>query len=247
MKHLFLLSFTIIFFSFCLIGFKDQQLKHYRVKRAYAEKGKMIQQRLKDLKLNANELALYIRIFKKDSLLELWGKDNSNEKYKLIQNYKICELSGKIGPKRRQGDMQIPEGFYHINVFNPESNFHLSMGINYPNKSDLILSSQTKPGGNIYIHGACVTIGCITFQTEMIKELYVYGVEARNNGQNTIPVTIFPYKLNDKQFEKLKSEFNEDKQIIGLWSDLKQGYDYFESNKTLPTITFLENGRHVIK
>ena len=73
--------------------------------------------------------------------------------------------SGTMGPKRLQGDYQVPEGFYYINEFNPNSNYHLHLGLNYPNASDKILSDSLRPGGDIYIHGSCVSIGCIPLLT----------------------------------------------------------------------------------
>ncbi len=151
------------------------------------------------------------------------------------------------GPKRREGDLQIPEGFYHISAFNPWSNFHLSLCINYPNRSDRVLGLQGNLGGDICIHGACVTIGCIPLTDELIKEVYLLCVEARNNGQSLIPVTIYPAKMNSPEFETLFEENNEDEDKVNLWSDLKTAYDYFEMNHWFPEITFLEDGRHIIK
>ena len=104
---------------------------------------------------------VYIRSFKYDAQLEVWVKNEAKEKYKLFKTYKVCMQSGTMGPKRLQGDYQVPEGFYYINEFNPHSNYHLSLGLNYPNASDRILSDSFRPGGNIYIHGSCVSVGCI--------------------------------------------------------------------------------------
>ncbi|MBS1564023.1 MAG: hypothetical protein JST39_06525, partial [Bacteroidetes bacterium] len=79
---------------------------------------------------------VYVRSFKYDSQLEVWVKHDKNEAYKLFKTYKVCALAGTLGPKRMQGDYQVPEGFYYINEFNPRSQFHLSLGLNYPNSSD---------------------------------------------------------------------------------------------------------------
>jgi murein L,D-transpeptidase YafK len=179
--------------------------------------------------------------------MELWGKNSYDENYKLIKNYDICRTSGKLGPKRKQGDLQIPEGFYHINRFNPYSNFYLSLGINYPNKSDRILGIKNNPGGDIFIHGDCVTIGCLPITNEQIKELYIFCVEARNNGQTKIPVTIFPSMLSETKFKRLTNKYDSDPDKIGLWTDLKKGFDIFNKTKQLPTILFLNSGRHVVK
>ena len=96
---------------------------------------------------------IFIRIFKSEALLEIWSFDSSLNKYKIINTYDICALSGKLGPKRKRGDLQIPEGFYYISHFNPVSNFYLSLKVNYPNKSDRILGYRQDLGGDIFIHG----------------------------------------------------------------------------------------------
>ncbi len=152
-----------------------------------------------------------------------------------------------LGPKRKQGDFQIPEGFYHINAFNAASKFHLSMRLNYPNESDKILSDKKFPGSDIYIHGDCVTIGCLPITDDKIKELYVICVEARNNGQHTIPVTLFPTRLTDDNFQQLYEKYKGDTDRINLWSDLKKGYDLFNQSKQLFSVKFLPDGKHVVK
>ena len=126
-----------------------------------------------------------------------------------------------------QGDGQIPEGFYYIKHFNPYSNFYLSLGINYPNKSDRVLSNKSRPGNDIYIHGDCVTIGCIPITDDKIKEVYLLAVEACNSGQKQIPVYIFPTKFTAKNFARLIEE--QDDELIKFWTNLKTGYDIFES------------------
>src|SRR5690606_11025729 len=102
----------------------------------------------------------------------------NGEKFTLVKTYPVCSSSGLPGPKRKKGDRQTPEGFYHIDRFNPQSAFHLSLGINYPNSSDKILG-HSDPGGDIFIHGSCVTIGCVPLTDDLIKEVYVLAVEAK--------------------------------------------------------------------
>ena len=123
---------------------------------------------------------IYIRSFKYDSEMEVWVKNKQNEKYKLFKTYKICALAGSLGPKRMAGDYQVPEGFYYINEFNPRSLYHLSLGLNYPNASDRMLCDLSQPGGDIYIHGSCVTTGCIPITDGQIEELYVLAAHAKD-------------------------------------------------------------------
>ena len=235
----------LILFGFTTSDFKEQQLKYKRVRTAYAKKGSMVAEKLKALEIQ--NLEIYIRVFKNDDVLELWGKDRSKKKFTLIKNFEICSKSGKLGPKRKQGDYQVPEGYYHIDRFNPWSNFHLSLGINYPNRSDRILGVRGKLGGDIFIHGACVTIGCVPITDDKIRELYIYCVEAKNDGQKTIPVTIFPTKLTTINMKTLKNNYANDTEKLNLWSDLKNGFDSFNENRTLPSVSFLANGRHAVK
>lgn len=228
-------------------SFKTEQLKHLRVKDAYSEKQNYLEKLLQTKNLSFANLEIYLRAFKKENILEVWAKNKYDNKYTLLTTYNVCKASGTLGPKRKEGDMQVPEGFYYINHFNPESNYHLSLGINYPNPSDKVLADKAHPGGLIYIHGNCVTIGCLPITDDKIKELYILAVEARNNGQAKIPVTIFPMILNDAILENLRksSVYNQD--VLNLWHDLNVGYSFFERNKIPPTIEFMANGRHTIR
>jgi murein L,D-transpeptidase YafK len=222
-------------------------MKYERVRKAYQEKEAEMLHVLDYYKINRSELQLYIRIFKNDKLVELWAKNKSNQSFQLLKKFSICSTSGVLGPKRKEGDWQTPEGFYYISRFNPSSNFYLSLGINYPNQSDLVFSDKKHPGGDIYIHGNCVTIGCVPITDDKIKELYIYCVEARTNGQKNIPVTIFPALMDDKTYEKLSSKYAGFDDNIKLWDELKIAYDLFNEKKAERKIHFLANGRHGVK
>jgi murein L,D-transpeptidase YafK len=223
--------------------FKTEQLKHKRVKEAYLEKEADIKQLLKNNTIDS--LSLFIRAFKAEEELEVWGKNTYNEHYKLLTSYSICWSPGDLGPKRKQGDYQVPEGFYSINVFNPESKFHLSLGIDYPNPSDRVLGSKQRLGGDIFIHGDCVSVGCIPITDECIKELYILTIEATHNGQLNIPVHLFPTRLTDTFIDDYNYEEYMDYNHTAFWKNIKKGYDYFEEHKTLPNITISETGAYI--
>lgn len=226
--------------------FKTKQKNYPRVKQAYLEKEDDIINLLNSKNICPNKLRLFIRAFKMDKKLEVWAKNKADSSYQLLQTYTICVLSGKEGPKRKEGDKQVPEGFYYINMFNPNSRFHLSLGLNYPNKSDLILSDKDNPGFDIFIHGDCVSIGCMPLTDDKIKELYVLCVEAVNAGQDEIPVHIFPTKMNLESLTKLyNKQANWDK-LMAFWQTLKPGYDYFEKHHTLPNISVNAQGKYVV-
>lgn len=239
------LAFWLLFF---VDGdFKKDQLRYMRVRTAYAQKEKQMQYLLQQSGVSSSDFEVYIRVFKHEKELELWAKDDKMDAFKLIKTYPICKTCGTLGPKRKEGDLQIPEGFYHIDAYNPASSYHLSMRINYPNKSDRILGYKPKLGGNICIHGNCVTIGCVPITDDKIKELYIFCVEAKDKGQQKIPVTIYPARMSDKNFSRLKELYGSEVDKISLWQDLKVAYDDFLKTNSLPEITFLSNGRHLVE
>ncbi len=155
--------------------------------------------------------------------------------------------SGGIGPKRSEGDNQVPEGFYYINEFNPNSNYHLSLGLNYPNTSDKILSNSVKPGGDIYIHGNCVSTGCIAIQDMSIEEVYVIASLVKAKGQNFIPVHIFPVKYdNEQSLNYLIDSINGRQVVHEFILNIKLVFDFFENNKQVPIIFINKKGEYVI-
>ena len=190
---------------------------------------------------------LYIRSFKYDRLLEIWIKDICNPQYKLFKSYKICMQSGTLGPKRLEGDFQMPEGFYYINDFNANSNFHLSLGLNYPNASDKVLSDSLRPGNDIYIHGHCVSAGCIAIEDKPIEELFLLTSLAKDNGQEFIPVHVFPVKFDvKKSFEYLATTTKNNQPLQKFCISLKAVFDFFEAKKQLPIILVNKNGDYLV-
>lgn len=189
---------------------------------------------------------MYIRSFKYDGELEVWVKNDRKAPYKLFKTYKVCALAGTLGPKRMQGDYQVPEGFYYINEFNPNSAYYLSLGLNYPNASDRILSDSAHPGGDIYIHGSCVTVGCIPVTDKQIDEIYITAAYAKNNGQDFIPVHIFPIRYNNpKSVSYLANLAKNDGQLKAFAENLESVYDHFEITHQLPVIMTNNTGDYV--
>lgn len=228
-------------------GFRDAQLKYQRVKIAYKEKWDSIRQLYSAAQLDINTLNIYIRAFKQEQEVEVWGIDKSKRQYVRLKTYKFCKSSGTLGPKRKEGDKQIPEGFYHIDRFNPESKFYLSLGLNYPNKIDKLLGDSTESGNDIFLHGDCQTIGCIPITDTKIKELYVMAVDAKATGQKKIPVTIFPARLTEANFKKLQADYKTQPQLIKFWAGLRRGYQAFEQCKRLPSVTMTPKGEYICK
>ena len=225
-------------------SFKQQQQNFERVKNAYNEKEAIVKQYFTQKHFKANGFHLFIQAFKKEKKLEVWIREKNKQEYTLLTTYNFCSTSGVLGPKRKEGDKQIPEGVYQINHFNPVSNFHLSLGINYPNSADKILSDRQRPGSAIYIHGDCVTIGCIPITDDKIKELYILAIEARNNGQLAIPVHIFPTKLDAVNFNQLKEEYSHAPALVEFWSNLQTIYSDFEETKQVNSVRVNARGQY---
>lgn len=228
-------------------SFIDYQKTFPRPNEALERKEDTLQKQFEAKKLQWPAKYLYIRSFKYDSQLEVWVKNDVKDQFQLFKTYKVCALAGSLGPKRMQGDYQVPEGFYYINEFNPRSNYYLSLGINYPNVSDKILSDSLKPGSEIYIHGSCVTVGCIPIRDEQIDELYILAAHAKDQGQDFIPVHIFPIRYNvEKSIKYLESLTKDDGELKKFTDRLEDAFDYFEKYKQLPVVMIGEKGEYII-
>jgi len=226
--------------------FMDYQRSFPVFNDAMKRKEDTLMKQFEEKKLEWPARYVYIRSFKYDSQLEVWVKHEKNDVYKLFKTYKVCALAGTLGPKRMQGDYQVPEGFYYINEFNPRSTYHLSLGLNYPNPSDRLLGDSLQPGGDIYIHGSCVTTGCIPITDLQIEELYVLAAHAKSQGQDFIPVHIFPINFKNQRSADYLAKYVKDfPEYKGLSDHLRQVYFYFEKRKNLPVIMTNEKGEYV--
>ena len=233
--------------AFAQPSFIDFQKSYPRVASAMKEKEDSMKKQFAQAGLKWPAKQVYIRSFKYDSQLEVWIRNSNDESFKLFKTYKVCAMAGAVGPKRMEGDYQVPEGFYYINEFNPNSNYHLSLGINYPNPSDKVLSDSARPGGEIYIHGNCVTVGCIPLQNNQIEELYILAANAKNQGQDFIPVHIFPVRYNiRKSFDYLARTTKDNQDLQRFAIKIKEVFDYFEDNKKLPLIFINKKGDYVV-
>ena len=232
-------------FAFSQSAYFGDNKSAYRLAAILSRTEDSLMKQFQNKNLTWPPTSIYVRSFKYDRQLEVWVKDDSLNKFRLFKTYKICMQSGTMGPKRMEGDYQVPEGFYHINEFNPNSNYHLSLGINYPNASDRILSDSLKPGGSIFIHGNCVSTGCIAITDEPIEELYV--LESKNKGQEFIPVHIFPVRYsNSNSLEYLNNNIKDNTYLQHFNKNIREVFDFFEANKELPVILVNRRGEYVV-
>lgn len=175
---------------------------------------------------------IFIRIFKQSDEFEVWVKKKSV--FDLFKIYKICTYGSEgLGPKEKQGDGKAPEGFYRVypQSLNPASNFHLSFNLGYPNEYD---RAHNRTGGALMIHGDCVSIGCYAMTDKVIEELYAIADGAFRNGQKSISVHIFPFRMTDENIKRYKNSKN-----LEFWKNLKRGHDCFDKEKNPPNVRVL--------
>ncbi len=237
---------TLIFFSLAFLlfntgwataqSFEQEQRQNPRVRTAFTEKENTVKAYFDSAHTAYPPKQIFLRIFKYERRVELWAQSANADTFKLVTHWDFCKSSGDLGPKRQQGDYQIPEGFYYIDRFNPLSNFYLSLGLNYPNAADRVLGKKGNLGGDIFIHGDCVTIGCIPITDAKIKELYLIAVKAKSLGQSRIPVHIFPYDFADIETDTSIRHLAQYASYKKFWDELKPGFLFFEKNHRLPQI-----------
>jgi murein L,D-transpeptidase YafK len=125
--------------------------------------------------------SITVLAFKSEKVLEVWAKDASGVQ-KRLASYPILAASGGLGPKRKEGDKQVPEGFYKLPVLNPNSRYHLSIMVDYPNAEDIAHKTvpRSEMGGEIFVHGNQVSIGCIAIGDRAIEEVFCLAAWAKN-------------------------------------------------------------------
>jgi murein L,D-transpeptidase YafK len=187
---------------------------------------------------------IYIRVFKHERVLQLWARSHADAPFTLVTEYAVCALPGQLGPKRRMGDLQVPEGFYFIDEFNPKSAYHLSLRVDYPNLADRMRRQPFALGGDIYIHGGCETVGCVPIEDHNIEELYWAAAQAMEAGQNIIPVHIFPARLEPQRIQWLAETFRPEADLLDFWRNLADGYEFFERTRRVPWVTVDRDGRY---
>lgn len=236
---------TLLFSSTLQTDFLTEQKKFERVRTAIKDKQDFIEKKLKENQIAIDNLNLLFVAYKDNDLLDIYAKTKKETTYKKILSYDICSRSGQLGPKKKQGDRQVPEGFYHIDRFNPTSNFYLSLGLNYPNLADKRKSKSSNLGGDIFIHGSCVTTGCLPMTDNYIKEIYLLAVHAKNNGQSKIPVYVFPFKMTNQNMTTYRGKYKDNKDLTSFWDNLKIGYDRFIKDQKELNIKVTENGDYI--
>jgi murein L,D-transpeptidase YafK len=172
--------------------------------------------------------------------LEIWIKDRFN--YRLYKSYPIIKRSGKLGPKIKEGDRQVPEGFYEIDFewLNFKSRFHLSMNVGYPNLYD---QYHQRTGKYIMVHGSNKSIGCLAMGDKAIEEIFTITEKALKLGKRKIPIHIYPFRMTSENMKEAIELYPEN---ASFWRKLKEGYDYFETHQIPPKVK-IRDGEYIIK
>ena len=167
---------------------------------------------------------MLIRAYKKEAELEIW-KQKKDGTYVQLKTYPMCRWSGQLGPKKTEGDRQVPEGFYTITPgsMNPNSHYYLSFNVGYPNAYD---RANGRVGGNIMVHGICSSAGCFSMTDKQIEEIYAVARESFAGGQRQIQMQSFPFHMTAENMAKLRLDPN-----MPFWKEIKRGSDYFEVTK----------------
>ncbi len=183
----------------------------------------------------ANGDAVHLRLFKAEAELEVWLKQGP--RFVLFDVYPICRFSGGPGPKLKEGDGQSPEGFYEVGraQLNPNSAYHLAFNLGFPNAYD---RAHGRTGSYLMVHGDCVSIGCYAMTDAGIEDIYGLVAAALNNGQRSVAVHVFPFRMTDDALAAHAGGPWDD-----FWANLKEGYDAFEATG-LPPPAFVCDGRY---
>ena len=173
------------------------------------------------------------RIFKEEAEMEVWKKNRDGE-YALLKTYPICRWSGDLGPKKKEGDRQAPEGFYTITPgqMNPASNYYLAFNTGFPNTYD---RAWGYTGSELMVHGDCSSRGCYAMTDEQIQEIYALARGSFFGGQNAFQLQAFPFRMTALNMAKHRNNQN-----FSFWKMLKEGYDNFEATKQEPKVAVCE-------
>lgn len=168
--------------------------------------------------------------FKHERLIELWAK-GENQSWHHIRNYPLTAFSGRLGPKLKERDGQIPEGIYRLVNFNPFSTMHLSMMIDYPNYFDRLQASKDGRkhlGGDIFIHGKSMSVGCLAVGDRNIDQLFML---ARRVGLSHIKLIIAPNDL--RKSKPVTSNFAQPRWLPELYKQIEAALRQFPENKRI--------------
>jgi murein L,D-transpeptidase YafK len=218
-----------------------------KVRHAVKNKEAVVRAMVKSSGLPYPPRRIFLRAFKRDMELEVWAQGKKGAAYTLLKTYDICAAAGALGPKRRAGDHQVPEGFYRISAINRYTRYHLGLTVSYPNASDKILGRKGALGSEIMVHGDCASIGCLAMTNPGIEEIYLLAARTYQGGGRHIPLHIFPTRLDLEGYAWLISAHPDRPALHRFWRGLQPGFLFFERHRKLPRIRVDKKGRYLLR
>lgn len=204
--------------------------------------GRAAPSELKSLGLSAGD-PVFLRLFKKEQELELWMQAQGQADFTLFRVYRLQASSLTPGPKRREGDRLIPEGFYYQTAaqyreFEKSDGDREEIDLGYPNDRDRF--DPDVSGAAVLAVGASRDSVCLLSPSDMTEIKTMIGA-AFSSGQRVLRMHLFPFRMSD---EMMGREWNESSATADLWIDLKEGYDFFENAGFPPSVTADSSGYH---
>lgn len=223
--EIFCLLFSTSFLTSCAIRQGQQQRTGILVSKYANYARENLQPNFQHAGIHYPPKQIVLLAYKRSRRLQLWARGKGTWRY--IKTFPILAASGGSGPKLHNHDRQVPEGIYHIIEFNPNSHFHLSMELNYPNEFDRYhaqLDGRTDLGDNIFIHGSHYSIGCIAIGNDAINQLFVLSYLV---GLGHIKVIIAP---NDLRYYKPVYGHVHPRWLLQLYRDIRQALTPFKGH-----------------
>lgn len=200
-----------------------QQQVDRQVEALHKAPGRQLRREFREAQLTFPPQHLQLVALKQEQVLEVWTYESAIQQWVYVKSYPFTAFSGVLGPKLKEGDRQIPEGIYKISFLNPNSKFHLSLKVDYPNVFDVLQAQRvgrTNLGGDIFIHGKSSTIGCIPIGDANIEELfYLVGMTPNQSAG----IIIAPYDLRHQGVYNNTSL----QWVDGLYQELKVAMQRF--------------------
>ncbi len=180
---------------------------------------------------------IFIRVFKATSELEVWMQ--KGDRFELLDIYPICNWTGTLGPKIKEGDRQSPEGFYSVvnRQMRLVGRWQKAFNLGFPNPYD---QTNKRTGSFILVHGGCSSVGCFAMTEQVQEEIFALADAAIKGGQQRFHVQAFPFRMTDEAMKLFA-----DHTWAPFWRDLKAGYDSFERTRIPPRVGLCGDRYHV--
>lgn len=230
---------TCLWLSTALAGpFLETQRAQPRARAALAEHTESVRAAFEAQGAAWPPRGLLLVAYKLEGELEVHAPAVRGTRWVHVETIPVCAASGVLGPKSRQGDLQVPEGFYEIDHLNPRSQFHLSLHVNYPNQADRRrIPAGVPPGDAIMVHGNCVTIGCLPLEDGPISRLYAVAAHVRDRGARTFPIHIHPCRYDQPACRMaMQVAALADPALPAFWAQLQLGWQALRSTGRPPTM-----------